>query len=88
MELKFKKLCIDKETNETYREGDIVEFTEERAKEILQVKGVAEVHTMKEGETLNEEVDDEEVDNEEVEDEEVEEEPQKLEEPKKKEKRK
>lgn len=35
MKLKFKHLCQDKYNGRYYKKGDIVEFEEERAKEIL-----------------------------------------------------
>lgn len=35
MKLKFKHLCQDKYNGRHYKKGDIVEFEEERAKEIL-----------------------------------------------------
>lgn len=35
MKLKFKQLCQDKYNGRYYKKGDIVEFEEERAKEIL-----------------------------------------------------
>lgn len=35
MKLKFKHLCQDKYNGKYYKKGDIVEFEEERAKEIL-----------------------------------------------------
>lgn len=37
--LKFKRECFDKDTGEKYKEGDIKEFSEERANAIIAVKG-------------------------------------------------
>lgn len=39
MKLEFLCKCVDKNTGKEYQKGDIVEFEDSRAKEILAVEG-------------------------------------------------
>ncbi len=59
MKLKFKHLCQDKYNGRYYKKGDIVEFEEERAKEILS-NGYGFADAIKEPKEEKEEVKEEE----------------------------
>lgn len=59
MKLKFKHLCQDKYNGRYYKKGDIVEFEEERAKEILS-NGYGFAAAIKEPKEEKEEVKEEE----------------------------
>lgn len=81
MKLKFKHLCQDKYNGRYYKKGDIVEFEEERAKEIL-LSGHGFADVIEEPKEEKEEVKEEE--KEEIKEEEKEEEKPKEEKPKRK----
>lgn len=51
--LRFKELCQDKNTGMYYKRGDVVEFEDARALEIMQ-HNVAEIVEEKETETVEE----------------------------------
>lgn len=85
MKLKFKQLCQDKYNGRYYKKGDIVEFEEERAKEILSNGyGIADVIEEVKKEPTEVTFEESKEEKEEVKEEEKEEEKAKEEKPKRK----